>query len=573
MGNQSVIPDLSRFLQHRSLESHHKSSNRTTPAGRCVNAILLSSPELTSVPNESRRPLCKSSVAGMATAFAHTTPLFGRSHHSSDGLTCLSTPSQRQSVLQRTRRPRLKACLSLESELSALVDDVKQNGGKISSAISLKSVDEKTRRGLAVMPTAQDVLKGTELVTVPSELVLTPNSARKLLESEFPLIKPLLSILSDSALLALAVCRELSKDQSPFSSMLKTLPSLEALNAVVLWTDAELAFLQGSPVLEAAKRVKDGVDAEHLQIIAAFASTETISWLSLERYKWAIAVVDCCAAPTLERYFALAPLLHCCTMAPPGKAGNLKAEFTGGMFFTPKRLVLTAEENINPGSQLQFDGESGGNADLLLERGEVYDSEEYHCVELPFELTTMDRFFDDKCGVLEQAGLEPTNTFRFTANIDGTWIAPENLEAFLRLMCLQGTDAFLLEPVFSSSIWGFMQLPVSEENERAVYDLIIGACEDALDGYVEGDSSETGVANVSSTRKELATIVTKGERRVLNDTKEHYKKKLLSLGVLEYYAERRLKELDLLRPVEDSEIVDSGGTGFRIPQASDENYR
>lgn len=39
-----------------------------------------------------------------------------------------------------------------------------------------------------------------------------------------------------------------------------------------------------------------------------------------------------------------------------------------------------------------------------------------------------------------------------------------------------GADAFLLEALFRTEVWGFMQQPVSEDNERAVCDSMILGC-------------------------------------------------------------------------------------------------
>ena len=43
-----------------------------------------------------------------------------------------------------------------------------------------------------------------------------------------------------------------------------------------------------------------------------------------------------------------------------------------------------------------------------------------------------------------------------------------------------GQDAFLLEPLFRSEAWGFMLAPVSEANERAVYQSMADGCRAAL---------------------------------------------------------------------------------------------
>ena len=46
-----------------------------------------------------------------------------------------------------------------------------------------------------------------------------------------------------------------------------------------------------------------------------------------------------------------------------------------------------------------------------------------------------------------------------------------------------GADSFLLESIFRNETWEHMQLPVSEENERACYQVIIDGCTAALAGY------------------------------------------------------------------------------------------
>lgn len=58
-------------------------------------------------------------------------------------------------------------------------------------------------------------------------------------------------------------------------------------------------------------------------------------------------------------------------------------------------------------------------------------------------------------------------------------------------------------------------LPVSAEDNQVVCDLIIAACENALDSYAD-DSAEISSAedgSVSSRRRKLAQIVLSGEKR------------------------------------------------------------
>ncbi len=45
-----------------------------------------------------------------------------------------------------------------------------------------------------------------------------------------------------------------------------------------------------------------------------------------------------------------------------------------------------------------------------------------------------------------------------------------------------GQDSFLLEALFRNEAWGHMLAPVSEANERAVYQSMLEGCQAALDG-------------------------------------------------------------------------------------------
>lgn len=52
----------------------------------------------------------------------------------------------------------------------------------------------------------------------------------------------------------------------------------------------------------------------------------------------------------------------------------------------------------------------------------------------------------------------------------------QQLVRFLRLLCVGGDDAFLLEGIFRAEVWDFMGEPVSRENEEAVNDLLATRC-------------------------------------------------------------------------------------------------
>jgi len=166
-----------------------------------------------------------------------------------------------------------------------------------------------------------------------------------------------------------------------------------------------------------------------------------------------------------------------------------------------------------------------------------------------------------------------------------SWTPPPDLMPFLRLVMLGGADVFLLEAVFRSEVWGFMALPVSEENEVAAIDAVLAACAEALGRYPaaaaaaaadsggggdgDGDGDGDGAARVR--RAAIARRLVGVETAALRACAAYFERERETLDSKEYYQERRLRELNLLRPVDPSEIVDSE-SGGRAAAAFDEYY-
>jgi hypothetical protein len=62
-----------------------------------------------------------------------------------------------------------------------------------------------------------------------------------------------------------------------------------------------------------------------------------------------------------------------------------------------------------------------------------------------------------------------TQTFILDSEQDDMAASMGDLFAFLRLVCVSGKDAFLLESVFRNDVWGFMQLPVGHSKHVCVW--------------------------------------------------------------------------------------------------------
>lgn len=155
-----------------------------------------------------------------------------------------------------------------------------------------------------------------------------------------------------------------------------------------------------------------------------------------------------------------------------------------------------------------------------------------------------DPFVDDKVDILSVNRLDQTESFTLTPSDP----PPGDLLAFLRLLNLNGADAFLLEALFRNEVWDHVQDPISEENERAVCLGIIEGCREALVGYGSSIDEDLALLRGGELSPEAlaAVLVRLGEKEAIDATLQWFEERLQQLGRLEYYAERRLKRLGLL---------------------------
>lgn len=310
--------------------------------------------------------------------------------------------------------------------------------------------------------------------------------------------------------------------------------------------------------------------------------------------------------------------------SPPAVTGSVEIVGTG-LFGRNKVLQLTAPASGVPvgaivaGVTAAAASEGRSFRDYFLEAGAVVaaapatDADGGGVVGLSFGLSPEDSQYDDKLDILETyaypgesadgdededgevrvfplaaapagAGSDSdADADDDDADDDGdgsaswtrdSWTPPPDLMPFLRLVMLGGGDVFLLEAVFRPEVWGFMAYPVSEENEAAAIDAILAACATALDGYTvpPGAADGDGAGGPATARRAaLARRLVGVETAALRACVAYFTRERATLDSLEYYQERRLRELNLLRPVDPSEIVDSE-SGGRAAAAFDEYY-
>ena len=189
--------------------------------------------------------------------------------------------------------------------------------------------------------------------------------------------------------------------------------------------------------------------------------------------------------------------------------------------------------------------------------------------ELTFEIDDADRFRDDKLDILEHdtydlAPMEPIQSFDVIGGSGSTGEPDPAMMQFLRLAKLGGKDAFLLESIFRGDVWGFMNEPVSEDNERGVVNAVIEACQNALSEMTSGGGENDDTDGESSSGMDrLCSMVRESEREALGRTLVYMKQEAEALDLKEYYQERRLKSLGLDSDWTPEDDVSFGGT--RLP--------
>lgn len=403
----------------------------------------------------------------------------------------------------------------------------------------------------------QRISKGQVVLSLPCQEdddfpVLTAKAAQQVFQTVLP--ESLDSWTGDAGFMAMLLLHhvaEAAQEQQPSfrTAWLQALPTIDEMAYhPYFWSETDQEILQLSSTNKIYQRLDDmeedfgwwkkHVFEQNRQRFPEFVNdTPCFSWTG---FQWAMAIVQ-------SRSFFLDGALRCIPLLDMCNHDNAAEEIqtSKGFFFgggaNNKNAQLIADRNYEVGQEVFCSYGPKSAADYLLEHG--------FCPlwttavsELTFELDPNDRFRDDKLDILEfetydQAPMDPMQTFDVVSTTKGGGESPLDpaMLQFLRLCQLGNMDAFLLESIFRKDVWGFMALPVSEQNELAVMNVIGEACQRALDEFAE--CPEGGPA--------VCTQLRQAEAQALTKTIVFVNREKEALDLKEYYQERRLKDLGL----------------------------
>ncbi|XP_022973301.1 ribulose-1,5 bisphosphate carboxylase/oxygenase large subunit N-methyltransferase, chloroplastic [Cucurbita maxima] len=463
--------------------------------------------------------------------------------------TCISFPLKRP-LLHPKPRLSLNSLASpdldpsLPSNVHTFWEWLRQEG-LVSSKTHVKPAIFPEGLGLA---TTKDLSKNEVVLEVPKRFWINPDAvANSEIGNVCSGLKPWISV-------ALFLIRENFKEDSRWRRYLDILP--QETDSTVFWSEEELAELQGTQLLSTTLNVKEYVKSEFHKVEEIILRHKDLfpTPITLDDFFWAFGILRSRAFSRLRgQNLVLIPFAdlvnHSADVTSEEHAWEVKGP--AGLFSWDILFSLRSPISVKAGEQvfIQYDLKKS-NADLALDYGFVESKPDRNAYTLTLEIPESDPFYDDKLDIAETNGLGETAYFDIV--LDRPF--PDAMLPFLRLLALGGTDAFLLESLFRNSIWGHLEMPVSRANEEFVCQVVRNACEVALSGYrTTLEEDEKLKEEKLDSRLRIAVGIREGEKRVLQQIIKIFKDRELELDELEYYQERRLKDLGLCG--EQGEII------------------
>ncbi|KAJ8760974.1 hypothetical protein K2173_022012 [Erythroxylum novogranatense] len=404
------------------------------------------------------------------------------------------------------------------------------------SAVRLGTVSE----GLGLIA-QRDIGRNEVVLEIPKKLWINPD---KVSASE---IGNVCSGLKPWVSVALFLIREKLKDDSTWQPYLDVLP--QRTNSTIYWSEEELAELQGTQLLSMTLGAKEYLKREFskVQEEILFPNQQLFpSPISLDDFSWAFGILRSRAFSRLRgQNLVLIPLADMINHTPHITTEEYAYEIKGaGLFSRDLLFSLRSPVSVKAGNQvlIQYDLYKS-NAELALDYGFIEKKSDRNSYTLTLQISESDPFFGDKLDIAEINGLGETAEFNIVL---GDSLPPAMLP-YLRLVALGGTDAFLLEALFRNAVWGHLELPVSRANEELICRVVQDACKSALSGYQTSTEEDEKLKEIELDPKlEIAVEIRLGEKKVLQQIDGIFNQREMELDELEYYQERRLKDLGLV---------------------------
>ena len=400
------------------------------------------------------------------------------------------------------------------------------------------------------------IKKGDAVFSLPMGLCLDASKAAAMFSS---VITPSKLRTGDIGMLALLLIAEKSLGlASKYANYIQSLPNPPG---VLAWNN-DLVDEFVSSTTRSVESQNKAVDYD-AEIVKKLTSINPIlfppSQYTAEAFKWAMATVKS-RYVIVEGKPVLAPGMDYMEFDPLSSA-EPTVQSAGP--FGGKVLVVFAERSYEKGEDVVMSYGLKGSAECLEDHGIVPDiTLDDACCEFAVSIDGTEKYADDKIDILERQGYGNSLSVDLEAELSSE-IDPALLQ-FLRLKFMEGKDSFILEACFSNTVWYQLSLPFSKGNEIKVFEYMLKECEANLNKINSASKgNDDSIAKGNDIKAALARLRLQ-EKAALQGTIKKVQLELSMLNSLdtrEYYQERRLRELDLLKPLDDNEIVMPGERG------------
>jgi len=406
-------------------------------------------------------------------------------------------------------------------------------------AISTETKDEITNessgRGLLAR---RDINDGDNLFKVPIKLCLTKESARNALGKD---------VLSREINEYLAVAcqliheRYVLREKSFWKPYIDVLPETEEVNPTFTWTDEDLSFLKGSPVIAATKSLQMKLQREYDALLGGedglinkYPDRFPEEHFTQENWTWAFTMLFSRAIRLRSlkegETLAMVPYADLINHSPFSQA-YIDAREGGDWLFSSgeEEVILYADRGYRRMEQIYISYGQKSNAELLLLYGFAVERNPYNSVDVTVAIAPLTESFvkelmddsipvdplaEEKAEFLDSVGRETLVDFPCYADR-----YPVELLEFLRLMQMTPDDTRgkpLSEFDYSRTI--------SMANEAAVLTSVIEAVTRQLENYPNSEEDdatmikEKGMFRLLSYNQRMAIRHRRNEKRLLKRT-------------------------------------------------------
>lgn len=279
----------------------------------------------------------------------------------------------------------------------------------------------------------KDLKEGEQFLTVPRDLMMTPQSAKATALGPLIAEDKILQVMPSVVLALHLLCERRSPD-SRWAPYLDILP--QTYTIPLYFTQEDLKYLKGSPAYSDCINQYRNIARQYAYFYRLFQGNSVSADLPIKEnftyddYRWAVATVmtrqNQIPMPDGSKMtFALIPLWDMCNHCN----GLITTDFD----LDKSCSQCYALQNFTKGEQVFIFYGPRSNAELLVNNGFVYPENEHNRMAIKLGISKGDTLFTLKSELLSKCGLLPSRTFFLHT---GKFPVDTDLLTFLRIFLM-----------------------------------------------------------------------------------------------------------------------------------------